>query len=314
VSTLWTNPPVDEASRVPNGFIRDRDSQAHLQECLDRIEAVLGRPSYRRENVAIYQGDCIHLLRELPRGLFDLTVTSPPYNIGKEYEKPRSLEEYVRWSTEWISEVHRTSAPEASFWLNLGYVPIEGKGKAVPLPYLLWGKTPFFLLQEIVWNYGAGVAARNSFSPRNEKFLWYVADPDRYIFNLDEIRDKDVKYPNQKKNGKLKCNPDGKNPTDVWQFPKVTSGNQRASPERTAHPAQFPIAIIERIIRACSNESGLVLDPFMGSGTTAEAAARLGRGVIGFELRSDYVEIASRRLDASFEEWEIRQSQSALFG
>jgi len=102
---------------------------------------------------------------------------------------------------------------------------------------LLWDRSPFYLIQEVVWNYGAGVACRHQFSPRNEKFLWYVKDPNNYLFHLDKI----VKYPNQKKNGKLKCNPLGKNPTDVWQFPKVTSGKKRSSIERTAHPAQFPV-------------------------------------------------------------------------
>ena len=154
--------------------------------------------------------------------------------------------------------------------LNLGYVSVDRKGKAVPLPYLLWPYIPFFLIQEIVWNYGAGVATRHSFSPRNEKFLWCVKDSENYVFNLDRVRDKDVKYPNQKKNGKLKCNPDGKNPTDVWTFPKVTSGSQRASPERTPHPAQFPIAVIERIIEACSNEGDIILYGFRHYGRSCD--------------------------------------------
>ncbi|MFM6250745.1 MAG: site-specific DNA-methyltransferase, partial [Dolichospermum sp.] len=113
---------------------------------------------------------------------------------------------------------------------------------------LLWDKIPFYLIQEIVWNYGAGVAGSKFFSPRNEKFLWYVKNPEAYTFNLDDIRDPNVKYPNQKKNGKIKVNPLGKNPTDVWEFPKVTSGQNRSSKERTPHPAQFPSAVIQRII------------------------------------------------------------------
>lgn len=194
--------------------------------------------------------------------------------------------------------LYEASSGHASFWLNLGYFPVEGKGKNVPIPYLLWDKSRFFLLQEVVWNYGAGVAARKYFSPRNEKFLWYVKDPERYTFELDRVRDKNVKYPNQKKNGVLKCNPLGKNPTDVWEFPKVTSGGGRASRERTPHPAQFPEKVIERIILACSNEGDLVLDPFMGSGTTASVCQRLKRRCIGFELRDDYLNICKKRLDA----------------
>ena len=151
-------------------------------------------------------------------------------------------------------------------------------------------------MQEIVWHYGAGVASKKSFSPRNEKWLWFVKNPQFYTFNLDAIRDPDVKYPNQKKNGKLKCNPLGKNPGDVWIIPKVTSGANRASPERTPHPAQFPVAVIERIILACSNEAEFVLDPFAGSGSTMVAAYLAGRDSLGLEIRPDYTEIATKRL------------------
>ncbi|MGS0147033.1 DNA-methyltransferase, partial [Escherichia coli] len=121
--------------------------------------------------------------------------------------------------------------------------------------------------------------------------LWYVKNQDNYKFNLDDIRDPNVKYPNQKKNGKLKCNPLGKNPSDVWQISKVTSGKNRSSKERTEHPAQFPLEMIDRIIKAGSNNRDLVIDPFMGSGTTAIAALKNGRKVIGFEVNSDYVKI-----------------------
>jgi len=183
--------------------------------------------------------------------------------------------------------------------LNLGYVEVTGSGRAVPLPYLLWNQSPFFLLQEVVWHYGAGVAARRAFSPRNEKWLWFVKDPDNYTFNLDAVRDPNVKYPNQKKNGKLKCNPLGKNPGDVWILPKVTSGNGRASRERTAHPAQFPISVVKRIILACSNIDDLIFDPFAGSGSTLIAAIHCKRKYLGVEVRPDYCEIAERRIRAA---------------
>jgi adenine-specific DNA-methyltransferase len=229
---------------------------------------------------------------------FQLTVTSPPYNIGKEYEQSMPMDEYVAWCARWCGQVHALTTRHGAFWLNVGYVPLAGRGKAVPLPYLLWDKTPFFLMQEVVWNYGAGVACRNSFSPRNEKFLWYVKTANKYTFNLDAVRDPDVKYPNQKKNGVLRCNPNGKNPSDVWAIPKITSGEKRSSAERTAHPAQFPVAVIERVVLASSNQGDLVLDPFMGSGTTAEVALAHGRKVVGFEIREDYCKIAVDRLRA----------------
>src|SRR6266702_4720733 len=201
---------------------------------LTKLRQPLGEPVIEDENCLLFQADCVEAMRKLaqtaPRTI-DLTVTSPPYNIGKEYENARPAGEYLDWSEEWIKAVYDLIRNDGTFWLNLGYISVHKKGKAVPIPYLLWDRVPFFLIQEVVWNYGAGVAARKMFSPRNEKFLWYVKDPDRYTFNLDDVRYKNVKYPNQKKNGKLKCNKLGKNPTDVWQFPKVTSGRQRSSKE-----------------------------------------------------------------------------------
>jgi adenine-specific DNA-methyltransferase len=280
---------------------------------LDEVEEVLGPPDYKAQGILLYNQDCLEAMQRLKGGFVNLTVTSPPYNIGKEYEKPQELERYVEWCGRWLAEIARLTSNTGAFWLNLGYVKKEGAAHAVPLPYLIWHRTPLFMMQEIVWHYGAGVAARNSFSPRNEKFLWYVKDEARYTFNLDAVRDPDVKYPNQKKNGKLKCNPLGKNPSDVWLFPKVTSGSDRASPERTEHPAQFPVAVIERIIKSCSNLGDVVLDPFMGSGTTALVAVQLGRPVLGFELSPRYLDITIRRLEALFEENRIAASQGALF-
>jgi adenine-specific DNA-methyltransferase len=249
------------------------------------------------------------VLADAAAGDVSLTVTSPPYNIGKAYERPLSVEDYLSWCDTWLGLVRRVTAPAGAFWLNLGYLPLPGRGRAVPLPYLLWDRVPFFLLQEVVWNYGAGVAGKTMFSPRNEKFLWYVADPNRYTFDLDAVRDPNVKYPNQKKNGKLKCNPLGKNPTDVWQVPKVTSGAGRSSRERTPHPAQFPVRVIDRIVRACSRPGEVVLDPFMGSGSTAVAAVAAGRRAIGFEIDSGYCDIATRRLRRLAE----RPAQAELF-
>jgi adenine-specific DNA-methyltransferase len=264
---------------------------------LDRIEASLGRPYYSTEGCAIYNVDCLDALSRIREEIVNLTVTSPPYNIGKEYDENRTVVDYVNWCSRWIHEIHRTTAANGAFWLNLGYLELPGRAKAIPIPYLLWDLVPFYLIQEVVWNYGAGVAARRFLSPRNEKFLWYIKNLEDYTFNLDDIRDPNVKYPNQKKNGKPKVNPLGKNPSDVWQFPKVTSGASRSSKERTPHPAQFPAAVIERLIKGSSNPGELVLDPFLGSGTTAVVALDLERPVVGFEIREDYCEIAARRVE-----------------
>ena len=280
---------------------------------LEKIKAKIGRPSYEDDHVLLYHGDAIAIMDSLASSTFDQVVTSPPYNIGKAYEKPLPLDQYLDWMALWIQKVHRITKPNGSFWLNLGYVSIDARAKAIPIPYLIWDRVPFFLMQEIVWNYGAGVAAKKFFSPRNEKFLWYVKTENEYTFNLDDVRDQDVKYPNQKKKGKLRCNTIGKNPSDVWQIAKVTSGTNRSSVERTPHPAQFPLDLINRIVKAGSNHGQLLLDPFVGSGSLLEAAIANGRRAVGIEIRRDYVDIAARRLRTLRESNQNRTKQADLF-
>ncbi len=272
----------------------------------------LGEPYFASGEVVIYNIDCLEGMQRISFPFIHLTVTSPPYNIGKEYEVVRSLHEYLDWSEEWIKEIYRLTLPHGAFWLNLGYLSIPGRAKAIPIPYLLWERVPFFLVQEVVWHYGAGVSGKRFFSPRNEKFLWYVKDAKNYVFNLDDVRDPNVKYPYQKKNGKLKCNPKGKNPGDVWIFPKVTSGRNRSSRERTPHPAQFPMAVIERIIKASSNPGDVIFDPFLGSGTTAVVAMSLGRYFVGFEIQEKYCEIAKQRILNRYDEIKRQSLQRQL--
>jgi len=273
------------------------------------IKSFLGTPDFETDRVAIYKQDCLEAMKNLPDGLIDLTVTSPPYNIGKEYEINLELADYLIWCQRWMDEIYRLTNKNGAFWLNLGFFEVPEKGLAVPIPYLLWDKTDFYFMQEVVWNYSAGVACRKWFSPRNEKFLWYVKDKKEYVFNLDDVRDPDVKYPNQKKNGVLRCNPLGKNPSDVWQIAKVTSGRNRSSPERTAHPAQFPLELVERVIKVSSNVGDLVLDPFMGSGSTAECALRNDRFVIGFELEDKYIDFAKQRINSYLSSNEVTQEE-----
>jgi adenine-specific DNA-methyltransferase len=287
-------------------------TQAEPTTALDAVREALGPAAYDRHNVLLYQGDCVDLLSKLPEAIVDLTVTSPPYNIGKAYETPLEVADYIDWCETWIAAIHRATAPTGAFWLNLGYFPVPGRGRAIPIPYLLWDRVPFFLVQEVVWHYGAGVAAKLAYSPRNEKFLWYARDPDNFYFDLDAVRDPNIKYPNQFKNGKRKVNLAGKNPSDVWSFPKVTSGRDRSSKERTPHPAQVPVAVIERVLKGGSPRGSLVLDPFMGSGTTAEVALRTGRPVVGFELNADYVDIAANRIERTVSELAGAEAQQVL--
>lgn len=272
--------------REMNVFI---DAKQKLIECL-------GTPYFSDDNCMLYCVDSMKAQKKLPSELFGLVITSPPYNIGKEYEKIMTIDDYILWTKKWTRETCRLIKSNGSLLLNLGYVSVESRGHAVPLPYLLWDEIPLFFNQEIVWNYSAGVACKNYLSPRNEKILWYVKDKDDYIFNLDEIRDKNVKYPNSKKHGKLRVNTLGKNPSDVWEIAKVTTGQNRSSIERTAHPCQFPTDLIDRLVLGFSEKNGIVFDPFVGSGTTIESCIRHGRFCVGFEIRKDYCEIAKNRI------------------
>ena len=280
---------------------------------LPGFRSCLGQPAYEDEDILIYHGDSLAIMEHIPNCSIPLTVTSPPYNIGKEYEAVKSLDEYIKWTGRWTTQVHRLTTPKGAFWLNLGYLSIPDQAKAIPIPYLVWDHVPFFLIQEIVWNYGAGVAGRLFFSPRNEKFLWYVKNQEHYTFNLDDVRDPNVKYPHQKKNGKLKCNPKGKNPTDVWHIAKVTSGTNRSSQERTSHPAQFPLELVTRILLASSNKADVILDPFSGSGSLLEAAIRTGRKAIGIEIERRYVEIAIQRIQQARRNRKREQAQTCFF-
>lgn len=284
-------------------------------EILIGLEKKIGKPFFSDHGFILYQGDCTELLEQLrdTEVRIDLTVTSPPYNIGKEYEKPMSVDDYINWCSQWMHKIFAITRDGGAFWLNVGYCEVPGKGLCVPITYLLWERSPFYLLQEIVWKYGAGVAAKRRLSPRNEKWLFYTKNPEQYTFNLDEIRDPNVKYPNQKKDGKFRCNPLGKNPSDVWEFPKVTTGKDRSSKERTGHPAQFPLGVVERIIKVSSNPLDVVLDPFGGSFSAGIAASGLGRIFVGFETRSDYCQLALERFKEFQKERKNSSIQKVLF-
>ncbi|MDR1728745.1 MAG: site-specific DNA-methyltransferase [Acidobacteriota bacterium] len=273
------------------------------------LSSLIGVPYYVADNCILFNTDTLSVLGRVDRRLFDAIITSPPYNIGKEYESVKPLNDYIDWSVEWITGASAMLNPTGALLLNLGYVSIEEQGHAIPLPYLLWDKIPLYLNQEIVWNYSAGVACKNYLSPRNEKVLWYVKSKDNYTFNLDAIRDKNVKYPNSKRNGKPRVNTLGKNPSDVWEIAKVTTGYNRSSDERTPHPCQFPTDLIDRLVLGFTNEGDIVFDPFIGSGTTFDSCLRNNRFCVGFEIKREYCEIAKKRAVAILRP----QQQTSLF-
>ncbi|MFC4172992.1 DNA methyltransferase [Microvirga sp. GCM10011540] len=243
--------------------------------------------------------DCVEAMRIMERGSVDLVITSPPYNAGKEYEIDLSVDEYLRFAERWIAHIPRLLTPAGALWLNVGHIKPSGT-EAVPLTYLyypLLRKHGLHLVQEVVWHFEGGLAYSRRFSHRTERWMWCVKDPTNYVFHLDDVRDHTLNIGRDKRN-----HPAGKNPTDYWHFPTVVGG-RGATSEKTAHPCQFPVAMIERIVRACSNPGDVVLDCFGGSGSTAVAAYENGRGFISIEIERKYHEIAMARLN------KIRESQ-----
>lgn len=276
-----------------------------INKLRDMLIANLGSPYYENNNCLLFCVDTLEAIKEIEPSIFNAVITSPAYNLGKEYEEDLTIEQYISWSSNWINGVSKLINENGTLLLNLGYIKLDEKARAIPIPYLLWDKIPMYLNQEIVWNYSEGVACKNYLSPRNEKILWYVKDKENYTFNLDSIRDKNVKYPNSKKNGKLRVNFLGKNPSDVWEIAKVTTGTNRSSIERTPHPCQFPLDLINRLVNGFTNSEDVVFDPFIGSGTTFESCVINNRYCIGFEIRKDYCDIICDRI-------EFLMSQSSL--
>lgn len=240
-----------------------------------------------------YLGDALRMDEIIDKASIDLVVTSPPYNIGKEYEDVLDIDDYLDFMQQWMEKAEKTLSPDGSFWLNIGFRK-EGDGNQyVPWEYevypIIRDEMDISFVQQVIWHYKAGVNCRYRFSPRKETWLYCVSDLDDYTFNLDDVR-VPAKYPNQKKDGELKVNPKGKNPGDVWDIPKVTSGKGRASPERTEHPAQYPEEVIERVIKTSSDPGDVIFDPFLGSGTTMKVARDLNRSCIGIELDEEYID------------------------
>lgn len=248
-----------------------------------------------------YEGDIRELLKSVPSDFARLVVTSPPYNIGKEYESKMQIQDYLKQQEEIIRECVRVCQSDGSICWQVGnYVD---NGEIVPLDVLLYpifSKLGLLLRNRIIWHFGHGLHASKRFSGRYEVILWFTKSDD-YIFNLDNVR-VPQKYPNKKhfkgpNKGKLSSNPLGKNPSDIWEVPNVKSNHI----EKTIHPCQFPVELIERLVLALSNEGDWVLDPFMGVGSTAIASLMHRRKTIGAEIVSEYIEIAKQRVSEAEE-------------
>lgn len=251
----------------------------------------------KEENSLLYLGDALKFINSLPEEpVFDLVVTSPPYNIGKSYEEKIPLSDYVNWQKEIINAIYPRLKDTGSICWQVGnYI---ANGKIVPLDIELG---PIFkdlkmdLRNRIIWHFGHGLHSKKRFSGRYEVVMWYTKS-DNYFFNLDAVR-VPVKYPGKKyykgpNAGKLSSNPSGKNPEDVWDIPNVKANHI----EKTIHPCQFPVALIERLVLALTKEGELVFDPFCGVASAGVASLSNKRLFWGCDTEEQYINVGLNRL------------------
>jgi DNA modification methylase len=249
--------------------------------------------------------DCVEGMKQLDAGVVDLAFADPPFNIGYEYDSyddRLESEKYLDWCCQWTSEVVRVLKPNGTFWLAIG------DEYAAELKVMLQRQHGLTCRSWVVWYYTFGVNCKYKFSRSHAHLFHMIKDPKTFTFNVDAIR---VPSARQLVYGDGRANPTGRLPDDTWilrpqdvpsgfgsdqdtwYFPRVCGTFK----ERTGwHGCQMPEQLLGRIIRACSNEGELVLDPFGGSGTTLAVAKKLGRKFLGFELSKEYSERIQHRL------------------
>lgn len=254
----------------------------------------------------LQNGDCRLLLKSLVPESVDLTVTSPPYFIGKDYDESRSLKDFRALHAEILPLIVKKTKAGGSICWQVGYH--VDQQSIMPLDFIvheIMSKIKGVKLRNrIVWHFGHGLHAKRRFSARHEVILWYTKGED-YTFDLDAVR-VPQKYPGKRfykgpNKGELSGNPAGKNPEDVWDkdpedvwdIPNIKAGHV----EKTEHPCQFPTALVTRLVKALTKEGATVLDPFMGAGSTGVASLQAGRDFVGFEMDAAYFEIAQGRCE-----------------
>ncbi|HLJ57603.1 MAG TPA: site-specific DNA-methyltransferase [Chthonomonadaceae bacterium] len=264
-------------------------------------------------HAVVLQGDASCVLDELPTEAFRLIVTSPPYNIGKTYERQIALKHYLAEQEARIAQMIRLLAPDGSLCWQVGNFVDDGE--IVPLDILFY---PLFkaaglkLRNRIMWRFEHGLHAKKRFSGRYETLLWFTKS-DEYVFNLDPVR-VPSKYPGKRGfKGKMKGvptgNPKGKNPGDVWELmqaeweegawaiPNVKSNHC----EKTAHPCQFPIELVERCVLAFTNPGDWVLDPYGGVASAVIAAVKNDRRGTMVDRDPGFCAIALERIQRFYD-------------
>lgn len=262
---------------------------------------------HRKEAVSakLYFEKAEDMVASLAPNSIDLIVTSPPYFVGKEYDVSKSWEDFRSEVLKITPLMLKALKPGGSICWQVGNH--VHKGQVTPLDALIVVDMKSFptisLRNRIIWTFGHGTHASKRFSGRHETILWYAKEKSK--FNLNAFR-VPQKYPGKRhykgpKKGKLSGNPLGKNPGDVWDLGEIWKipSVKAKHVEKTAHPCQFPTALIRRLIRGLTSENAMILDPYSGSGSAGVAALLEGRNFIGCDVSLDYIEIAKERLEAT---------------
>lgn len=255
-----------------------------------------GESHHSGRDAVLECADNLAFMRSLPDASMKLIVTSPPYNIGKAYERRSPLEQYIEQQSAVIAECVRLLEPDGSICWQVGNHVAAGEILPLDIPlYPIFKSHGLRLRNRIVWHFEHGLHCSKRLSGRYETINWFTKSDD-YSFNLDSIR-VPSKYPAKKyfkgpKRGQLSCNPNGKNPGDVWIFPNVKNNHI----EKTIHPCQFPVELVERLVLALTEPGDKVLDPYVGVGTTVIAAVKHNRIGYGCDIVKEYIDIAWERL------------------
>lgn len=258
--------------------------------------------------------DALDFMKSIPDNSVKLIITSPPYNVGKEYETKVSIEKYLEDMKPLLTEMYRILSLDGSICWQVGN--FVDNGEVYPLDifyYQMFKSLGLKLRNRIIWHFGHGLHCKNRFSGRYETILWFTKTDD-YTFNLDDVRIPS-KYPGKRyykgdKKGQISGNKLGKNPEDVWELtvnrleddwdsliwdiPNVKSNH----PEKVDHPCQFPIELVERCVLALTNENDIVYDPFAGVGSTLLGTLKNCRTAYGTELEQKYIGIGIERIKA----------------
>jgi len=244
-------------------------------------------------------GDCLEVLKDetiVPKNSVRLTVTSPPYGLGKNYggiySDKFNLEAWLKMIGEVARLLYEVTTPDGSFFLNVSPIPSRGDKEIVPLDAYAFSevkKHGFHLRNKIIWHFNNMQNPIKRLAGRWEAILWFVKDIKNYVFNLNEVK---VPYITV---GDKRIKGTGRNPTDVWYFDRVN--NMTKAKLGIDFPAVYPEPMIKRILKMGSDRGDWVLDPFLGSGTTMRVARMLGRNSIGIEINPKYVNLIKRRVE-----------------